>query len=49
MRLRNVMNALMIATVAGGLTACTELLAAGAGAGAGYVVGSETEEAEHEE
>jgi hypothetical protein len=49
MRLRRLVEVLMIVTLAGGLTACSELLAAGAGAGAGYVVGSEVEEAEHED
>lgn len=41
---RRVSTVLAIVMMAGTLTACSEMLAAGAGAGAGYIVGSETEE-----
>lgn len=47
--MRQLASALLILAMAGSLSACTELLAAGAGAGAGYVVGSEVEEEEHED
>jgi hypothetical protein len=47
--MRRFATAIAILFMAGSVSACSEMLAAGAGAGAGYIVGSEVEEEEHED
>jgi hypothetical protein len=47
--MRRIASLSAVLVTALGLTACSEMLAAGAGAGAGYIVGSEVEEAEHDD